>query len=105
MTDELDVTGPLRECAVRCALAYFTAFMFAFLDHIERVTGRRDYDDYSGLVQPDDPVLQALWRAKSTSEQARKLAADTDLMHRLAREYPPLAAMAEDCAGRLLATL
>jgi hypothetical protein len=97
----VDVSVPLREHAVRCALAYFMAFMFAFLDHIERVTGRRDYDDYSGLVQPDDPVLQALWRAKSTSEQARKLAADTDLMRDLARN-PHLVSLAEDCAERLL---
>jgi hypothetical protein len=100
----VDVTTLLRESAVRVALAYFTAFMLAFLDFVERTTGRRDYDDYTGLVQPDDPVLRELWCAKSTSKRAQELAADADLMHRLAC-HPHLAPMAEDYAERLLATL
>jgi hypothetical protein len=93
---ELDVTVPLREYAFHCALAYLTAFGLAIVDHVERVTGRRDHDDYTNLVQPDDPVLQELWHAKSTSEHARKIAADTDLMRQLARNYPQLAAFAKD---------
>lgn len=40
---ELDVTVSLREQAVHCALAYLTALAFAFLDHIEHVTGRCDF--------------------------------------------------------------
>jgi hypothetical protein len=102
---ELDVTVPLREYAFHCALAYLTAFGLAIVDHVERVTGRRDHDDYTNLVQPDDPVLQELWHAEFTSEQARKLAVDSDLMHRLARACPSLAAMAEDYVGHLLVTL
>jgi hypothetical protein len=91
----------LRETAVRLALAYFAAFLSALLDHVERVTGRRDYDDYTGLVQPDDPVLQQLWRAGSTSKHARELADDVGLMCVLARD-PHLVPMAENLAERLL---
>jgi hypothetical protein len=61
----LDVTDPLRDCAHRCALAYLAAFALALLDYVERTTGRRDHDDYTNLVQPDDAVLQALWHAES----------------------------------------
>ena len=102
---ELDVTALLREGAFCCALAYLAAFTIAICDHVERATGRCDHDDYTNLVQPDDPVLQELWRAKSTSKRARELAVDVDSMHRLARNCPQLAAMAEDYAEQLLATL
>jgi hypothetical protein len=100
----VDAAVPLREYAVRVALAYLAAFMLAFLDHVERLTGRRDHDNYTGLVRPDDPVLQELWRADATTKRVRELVADTEVMDQLAR-LPGLVAIAEDCAERLLATL
>ena len=93
----------LHECAYRCALAYVTACASAVLDYVERTTGRRDYEDYNGVVSLEE--VQELSRAKSTSEHARKIAADAELMHQLAYDCPGLAAFAKDYAGDLLTTL
>jgi hypothetical protein len=95
--------GLTIEHARQVALAYLVAFTFALLDYIERTTGRRDHEDFTGLVQPDDPIMQELWRAKATSDEARQFAHDTELMHSVARDCPGLAALAEDYATRLLA--
>jgi hypothetical protein len=85
---EFDVT------AYRCALAYVAACVLAVLDYVERTTGRRDYEDYTDVVRPED--VQELGRAKSTAEHACKIAANTDLMHQLAHNCPQLAALAKD---------
>jgi hypothetical protein len=96
-------TAVLRgECAYRCALAYVAACASAVLDYVERTTGRCDYEDYSHVVSVEE--VQELSRAKSTSEHARKIAADTELMHQL-HNCPRLVAFAKDHAEYLLATL
>jgi len=95
--------GLTTEHARQVALAYLVAFVFALLDYVERTTGRRDHEDFSGLVQPEDPILQELWHAKSTSDEACRLAHDADLMRDIARDCPGLVAIAEDSAARLLA--
>jgi hypothetical protein len=102
-TVSTSVTGLLRETAFYVALAYLLAFAVALINHVERVTGRRDHKDYRDLMPPD-PVCNKLWRAKSTVERARKLAADNDLMCSAARDYPSFAAVAEKLAADLLAS-
>src|SRR5262245_62045562 len=89
-----------RECAVRVALAYLYAFMLAMLDHIERVTGRRDYGDFRP-VWPEHDVAQQIWRADSTIKQMREVLDDADLMRQLAGTR--LGPIAEDYGARLLA--
>jgi len=101
--DGLIVDVAVHECAYRCALAYVAACASAVLDYVERTTGRCDYEDYSDMVSVEE--VQELSRAKSTSEHARKIAADAELMHQLAYNCPGLAAFAKDYAGDLLATL
>jgi hypothetical protein len=91
----------VREAAAyHCALAYLAACAFAVLDFVERTTGRRDYEDYNGVVSVEE--VQELSRAKSTSEHARKIAADGELMHQLAYDCPGLAAFAKDHVRHLL---
>jgi hypothetical protein len=95
-------TAVLRhECAYHCALAYAAACVSAVFDYVERTTGRCDYDDYTGLVSVE--TVQALSRAKSTGEHARKIAADAGLMHQL-HNCPQLAVLAKDHAEQLLVT-
>ena len=100
-------TADLRERAGRVSLAYILAFECALHDYVERLLGRSEfkYDDYKDLVLPEDPVLRDLWRAKTTSEHARKLARDTELLRNAARDMPQLAAIAKDCSERLLASV
>jgi hypothetical protein len=59
--------------------------------------------NYNGVVSLEE--VQELSRAKSTSEHARKIAADAELMHQLAYDCPGLAAFAKDYAEDLLTTL
>src|SRR5262249_18979403 len=97
--------GLTTEHARHVAFAYIVAFVSAFLDHVERLTGRCDYDDYTKRVQPDDPVLQELWHADSTSEHARRLATnDTGVLHELKTKCPGLVGIANACAERMLAS-
>jgi hypothetical protein len=99
----VDTAVLLRERAYRCALAYVAAVVSATLDYVERTTGCCDYDDYSDVVSVEK--VQALSRAESTSEHARKIVADAELMHQLQHNCPQLGALAKDFAGDLLATL
>ena len=95
-------TAVLRyECAYCAALAYVAACVSAVLDYVERTTGRCDYDDYSSVVSVQ--TVQALSRAQSTGEHARKIAADAGLMHQL-HNCPQLVALAKDHAEQLLVT-
>jgi hypothetical protein len=94
-------TAVLRhECAYHCALAYLAACMSAVFDYVECTTGRCDYDDYTGLVSVEK--VQALSRAESTGEHARKIVADAGLMHQLQHNCPQLVVLAKDHAKRLL---
>jgi hypothetical protein len=70
--------------------------VLALLNYIERTTGRRDLEDITGLVQPDDPVLQELWHAKSTSDEACRLARDDAFLCSVVSNCPRLVAIAED---------
>jgi hypothetical protein len=88
----------LHDTATRVAIAYLYAFVLAALDHIERVTGRRDYENYEP-VWPEDEVVQQLWRA--SSEQASKMASDDDLIRCL--RASSLLPLAENYAEQLLA--
>jgi len=95
-------TAVLRyECAYCAALAYVAACVSAVLDYVERTTGRCDYDDYSDVVSVEK--VQELSRAKSTGEHARKIAADTGLMHQL-HNCPQLVVLAKNHAEQLLVT-
>jgi hypothetical protein len=92
--------GLTFERATDCALAYLHAFVLAVLAHIERTTGRIDYNDFKP-VWPKNETLQQLWRAPSTLEQMRKVAADADVMRDL-RNIPALVAIAEDYTRHML---
>jgi hypothetical protein len=92
--------GLTFERATDCVLAYLHAFVLAVLAHIERTTGRIDYDDFEP-VWPENETLQQLWRAPSTVAQMHEARADADLICRL-RDIPALVAIAEDCTRRLL---
>jgi hypothetical protein len=96
-----------REHTFHVSLAYILAFASALGAHIERLLGRSEfeYDDFKDLISPQDPVLEELWRAKTTSERARELVCDTELLRKAARDIPQLAAMAKDHSERLLASV
>jgi hypothetical protein len=91
-----------RDRLTNFVLIWMYVFVLAVFDHIERVTGRTDYENFE-YVWPENEVVQQLWRAKSTSDQVRKLVADADLIRRL--RGTSLLSCAESYAEQLVATL
>src|SRR5262245_66582515 len=79
----------------RLMLSNKLAFLFALLEHVERQTGRSDYESKSFVEMVrsvDEATCKRIWRDSVVSERANKMAADASYMKALASDFPDWAA-------------